>query len=251
MPGFNELAPRKKHFNLDRDPANGDLLFPEEFVARSKKSGHIVPNVPVELENKPRTVANTLGHPFKHHPKPKDSADLNAVAAYDFDRYAHLLMDVIRRYNRALYRLRRSRLFKDYPKDFGNMPQLPNEADRFILPGKDVAETESIREQIQDEFSDAATQLEYMLTFPLSIEDPLTTTENPDDGSQIPQPLDVEQEGNVDCIRINDYIVSVRIGVAASGSVRTEIPVSSSSFTSISSAFSSYSSMNGWEAGPE
>jgi hypothetical protein len=244
----DQLPIRNYYFRPDK--IGDEYCFPEEAVAIRRRppkgvrtdKPRINPAVPIELEGRPRTLANTVGHRFKHAPKPKNAHDKKGWAAYRFDRYTHLLMDVIRDYNRALYRLRRSHVFKDFPADFGRMCQLPDEDERFVLTSGNKDSIHEVRCAIEDEFERAAKILEKWLHDEVPVYDPPTK----DRTSGKP---DFYFHGRVDCIRVNDYIVSVRIMGGASTPM-LELPYSSSSFTSISSAFSSYSSTNAWQAGP-
>jgi hypothetical protein len=147
-------------------------------------------------------------------------------------------MDAVRNYNRALYRLRRAHFYFDHNPFFQRMDALPQ--DKVIFPGPNP---ESAFLLVENEFLAASRLLRTLVSLPLlDFADPITK-------------MNLCMVGNVDCIRTNDYIVSVRIGGEATDRPARELgirepPYSSSSFTSISSAFSSYSSFIDWHAGP-
>jgi hypothetical protein len=221
---------RKKHLNrsarqfMPARDSDGDYFFLDEFV--KKEQNVVIPNVPPDLEGAGNTLQDIAGYRFNHAPV--------GGAGYHFDRYARLLMDLIRDYNRALYRLRRHYFWKEHHR---TMTELPN--DQLNINEFD---------EIEDAYEAAFDRLVFFLKLPLlGDKDPLTGL-----------PLFVE--GNVDCIRANDYIVSVRIGATASDqelNTEKEIPYSSSSHISISSTFSSYSSWipgypssSSWQAQP-
>jgi hypothetical protein len=254
------LKIRDQYFVPETD-STGKFVFPEEFV-EGNKTDRVKPNVPPELHGKPRTIANTLGTRFTHHPKPQigEPDYLKKLGAYHFDRFAQLLMDRIRDYNRALYRFRRAYVNHDHKLDVGRMMELPNENRTFIFGLGDPDDTVFVR--IEAEFAAAAGRLKKLLddasNGTVEIEDYVHGLKNPLHPDDIKsQPLFVK--GFVDCIRVNDYILSVRIGAVASDESipvklgikdMSEPPFSSSSFTSISSAFSSYSSLDMWHAAP-
>lgn len=237
-----KLHPRDKHFRPEKDKDN-KFFFPEEFVFRFDKE--IIPNIPANLDADFGRFPAVLGHPF-YHAAPESKS-------YHFDRYARLLMDRIRDYNRALYRLRRAHVYYDHPDNFKHMTELDYEAASLKLPedpSKDP-DPKAAFEAIEKEFENACDRLDGIL-IPTDdkVEDKVTN-------------LPLFFRGNVDCIRINDYIVSIRIGGNASKSpfsegekpgrgaqLLVEPHFSSSSHTSVSSGFSSYSSNPNWQAGP-
>lgn len=233
--GSGTLKEREKHFKPPRDEHN-KFLFLEEFVHIEDET--VKPTVPRELRAGTPVLADFVGVPFNH------AAD--GYPGFHFDRYLRLLMDVIRGYNRALYRLRRAHFIED----FHNVPQstttrmdeLPNEHRDYRVPPVGSSNFKDQFEKIEDAFHDASRELDRFLSLPQEFNDPFF----PDYALHV--------DGMVDCIRVNDYIVSVHVAAYA-GTQRLirdmkEIPFSSSSHTSISSPFSSYSSGNGWQSVP-
>jgi hypothetical protein len=217
------LKPRKKHPRPTEKDGGGRYYFLDEFV--KKQGGNVTANQPPDLLNHDCTVTEIAGSPFRHAPNPTDPG-------YHLDRYARLLMDRIRDYNRALYRMRRAYFYKVHQKE---MTKLPDDQLDFPFPLTDAQ-----FDKIEDAYIAAFDCLAHLLNLPLENEDdPLNDA-----------PLYVS--GDVECIRRNDYIFSVRIGATASNAplVEKEIPYSSSSHISISSTFSSYSSSNSWQAQP-
>jgi len=230
------LKKRPKHFTPEKE--DNSFLFLDEFLVCSQ-ANKPEPNVPPELFGGASSLQDLLGHPFKH--SESDSP------GYHFDRYARLLLDAVRDYNRALYRLRRAHVYEEQPAAFRRMPALPDESSNFEIrsDGRSTLPAE-LFERIQNEFIRAAECLEVLLNVPnAGFPDPLNNN------------LKVYVSGNVDCIRVNDYIISVRIGahadrkeiVATNDVEAREIAYSSSSHISVSSAFSSFSSDGNWQAG--
>jgi hypothetical protein len=252
------LEKRTKHFLPEQDKDN-DYRFLDEFVYKKEKDPKLIPNVPPNKSGNFVALDEVVGNPFKH-------AGQDGDKGYHLDRYARLLIDLIRDYNRALYRLRRAHYYDEHAKDDKyDMPPLDKDKPEFGTGLPSPVPT-PLMDQIEDAYNDAFGRVFDMLNVKGDklIVDPLNKDpDHPDD------PLPLYVSGNVDCIRMNDYIISVRIGVHAhkhsfkSGAKVVEgqyeireIPYSSSSHISISSAFSSYSSLtpysssSSWHAQP-
>ncbi len=222
------------------DPAGSDVLldgsqntypfFLEEFVGQDNKLG-LIPNVPWGITDNTPLIEKIIGHRFK---KAKKTDDSN----YHFDRYARILMECIRLYNRALYRLRRGKVLYNHPEIFGRMPHLVNDAAELELPDPGTT-TDAIRDQtygkVEDAYIAALDNLKGLLAPKVSAPDPYTNSGT------------VYFKGMVHLIKVNDYVISVRIGgeaqdtpFPANDGEDAELPFSSSSYIFISSPFSSY-----------
>lgn len=261
-PKNGSLTEKKKHFSPEKDPTKGTFKFPDEFVfspvVKPSEPKITEPNIPAELFGASSKLEDIVGHPFNPAEK--------GTPGFYFDRYVSLVMDSARDYNRALYRLRRAHVHDQHnhvnSPAFRRMPPLSDEDPSLAIPPKATTSmpeemTSALFAKIEADFVRAATRLEtYLMP---DADPPKTSVHDPVEG------IELFVKGNVDCIRVNDYIISVRIGASVSDkkapaaeSIDIEFfepAFSSSSHTSISSAFSSFSSTTAsptttWHAGP-
>jgi hypothetical protein len=237
------LTPKPQCFSVGSDCFGPYYL--DEFVnkitstdARPGSSG-IATNVPPEICGSSRTLENTLGCAFRPLPKPTGVTSKSVLGAYRFDRYVSLLLDLVRNYNRGLYRLRRAHCWNDHCVLMDALTDDP-----LPLPpmGASIEVKRRCFHPIEDAYVSAVRKLTLFVGSAPCVD-----------------PIAGESfyfYGDAEFIRVNDYIVSVRIGGEATEDAPgkrdpREPAYSSSSQISISSPFSSYSSNSSWYAGPD